>query len=108
MVCRLSLLSAMRNGQSLSREWLVARRTRVRPSLQGRWRRVLPNLVKAVAVVEGAVGKEEEARRDGVGLWIEKRLAPAIRGFDEQRALFQPPPVSGVLPGRVLEVGRDL
>ena len=37
----------------------------------------------SVAVVEGAVSKEEVARRDGVGFGVEKRLAPAIRGFDE-------------------------
>jgi len=41
---------------------------------------------RSVAVVEGAVGKEEVARRDGVGFGVEERLAPAIRGFDEQRA----------------------
>jgi hypothetical protein len=39
-----------------------------------------------VAVVEGAVGEEEVARRDGVGFGVQNRLAPAIRGLDEQRS----------------------
>jgi hypothetical protein len=41
---------------------------------------------RIVAVVEGAVGKEELARHDGVGFGVKKSLAPAFRGFDEQRA----------------------
>ena len=48
MVWRLRLSSAIRSGKAFNCEWLVSRRTRVRPSLQWRWRRFLPSLVNAV------------------------------------------------------------